>query len=276
MLQQLEGITAKLGKGIPEGGMEITPDAGHELCCSLQAASQQALSEALRCPGLWSRRPTRLARKRFSTCAATTRCLSPATGRAPRQAACSALPINEAVPHCSLLLQLSQDSKDLLEKMAQDGHVSAASEAARFPMAIGPLREDRDHQDQPSLVVDVVLHTTILRHSHAFKCASQAAGIMPGCSLSKTCSLICRPMKLCVVSLVLTSVCEKHGIKLDKRYKLPKMRYKGSQPVPQIVRREKSALISEVRLLFSRTPKQQHSSPVCCLLLCALVHPCSS
>ena len=67
-------------------------------------------------------------------------------------------------------MQLSQSTKDMLEKMAQDGHLGAAEEAARFPMAIGPLRDDRDHLDHAAWVVDVILHPTVLRHSNAFKC----------------------------------------------------------------------------------------------------------
>ena len=61
------------------------------------------------------------------------------------------------------------------------------------------------------------------------------------------CSCMCRPMKMFVVLVILGSIGSKHNVKLDKRYKLPKMRYKGPGPLPQTVRAERPALISEVR-----------------------------
>lgn len=57
-----------------------------------------------------------------------------------------------------------------------------------------------------------------------------------------------------VVLVILGSVSSKHEVKLDKRYKLPKMRYKGPGPLPQTVRAERPALISEVRMCLLSCP----------------------
>ena len=212
------------------------------------------------------------------------------------------------------MLQLSQDTKQALERLAEQGHAASAADAARFPMAIGPLREDRDHQGQPVIVVDAILHTDILRHAHAFRClccvdpfacrnaaagppsrprrrqltcwplaqrlpcAPIAASLMlavhslhtlpdrlvggpagsPAQLTLRTCSYrsgrvptlmqagVRRPLKMFLVLLVINTVSAKHDVRLDKRFKLPKMRYKGEQPLPQVVRKERPALISEV------------------------------
>ena len=175
-------------------------------------------------------------------------------------------------------VQLTGESKALLERLAADGHVQPDSEAARFPMAIGVLREDRDHLEQACWVCDVILNTQILRHAHSFRQAASAVhhtafaharghavgqafcGCTPRLAASGGCwaHLLacwpralqlwpCRAMKLWVALLALGAVGERHELKLDRRHKLPKMRYKGVSPLPQVVRQERPDLIAEVR-----------------------------
>ena len=57
---------------------------------------------------------------------------------------------------------------------------------------------------------------------------------------------VCRPLKHFLVTLVIGTVAQKQGLHLDKRYKLPKMRYKGDQPLKQLIRQPAPTLISEV------------------------------
>ena len=57
---------------------------------------------------------------------------------------------------------------------------------------------------------------------------------------------MCRPLKHFIVTLLIEMVNNKYGIKVDKQYKLPKMRYKGDKPVQQLLRKTAPALIQEV------------------------------
>lgn len=54
------------------------------------------------------------------------------------------------------------------------------------------------------------------------------------------------PLKLCLIKLALGWAEAKGGSPLDRRYRLPRMRYKGAAPVPQTVRLERPALVTEL------------------------------
>ena len=71
--------------------------------------------------------------------------------------------------HIQRTLQVTPETKALLERLAQDGKVGPDEEAARFPMAVGEVREDRDHLDQGASVCDIILNPTILRQAQAFR-----------------------------------------------------------------------------------------------------------
>ena len=57
---------------------------------------------------------------------------------------------------------------------------------------------------------------------------------------------VCRPLKHFIVMLLVDMVNNRFGIKVDKRYKLPKMRYKGDKPIQQVLRKAAPSLIKEV------------------------------
>ena len=54
------------------------------------------------------------------------------------------------------------------------------------------------------------------------------------------------PLNLFLIKLALGWAEAKGGAPLDRRYRLPRMRYKGAAPVPQTVRLERPALVTEL------------------------------
>ena len=54
------------------------------------------------------------------------------------------------------------------------------------------------------------------------------------------------PLKLCLIKLALGWAEAKGGAALDRRYRLPRMRYKGASPVPQTLRLERTAPVTEL------------------------------
>ncbi|KAK9828426.1 hypothetical protein WJX81_006839 [Elliptochloris bilobata] len=96
-------------------------------------------------------------------------------------------------------------------------------EALRFPLAFGPARVEADRQGEACMVFDCLLNADVV---------AQAA--------------LLRPLKLFLVELALGWAEAKGGTKLDRRYRLPRMRYKGAAPVPQTVRLERPPLVTEL------------------------------
>ena len=76
-----------------------------------------------------------------------------------------------AVPgtYSALCCQMTPENQAFLDKLAKDGRVGPDEEAARFPMAVGPLREDKDHLGEPASVCDIIMNPTIIRQAHDFR-----------------------------------------------------------------------------------------------------------
>ena len=70
---------------------------------------------------------------------------------------------------------------------------------------------------------------------------------------------MCRPLKVFLISLAVGWVQSQHKLQLDPKYKLPKMRYKGTAISSQFVRIQRKPLISEM--------PGTHSMIGCCRLL---------
>ncbi|KAK9836797.1 hypothetical protein WJX74_008282 [Apatococcus lobatus] len=119
------------------------------------------------------------------------------------------------------------------------GGATDDTETVRFPLSMGPLRPDLDHKGDDCSVIDVVFNSDVLR---------EAAGF--------------RPLKAFLVELCKEWVAQKTGRKLQDQYKLPKMRYKGSEIQPQDMRMDReSPLVTELSpddpsfpLLSQRSP----------------------
>lgn len=67
-----------------------------------------------------------------------------------------------------------------------------------------------------------------------------------------------RPFKNFLVQLAMGRVTAKHGLKLDRRFKVPKMRYKG-RAVSQRIRAEQKPLISSVGHATASGPLACHT-----------------
>ena len=105
------------------------------------------------------------------------------------------------------------------------GDGDAAPDALRFPVSVGPLRAEADKQGAPCAAVDVVVADAVVEAAARH-----------------------RPLKAFLIDLLLDAVGGKAGLELDRRYKLPRMAYKGAggAPGPHRIRAERRALVTEV------------------------------
>ena len=85
---------------------------------------------------------------------------------------------------------MTPENQAFLDKLAKDGRVGPDEEAARFPMAVGPLREDKDHLGEPASVCDIIMNPTIIRQAHDFRHASRLLGHLPVCRIDA--AAVCR------------------------------------------------------------------------------------
>jgi hypothetical protein len=104
------------------------------------------------------------------------------------------------------------------------GAIEEAEEVLRFPLSAGPLRSDTDRSGAPCSVADCVLNSAVLTASEGH-----------------------RPLKAFLIEVLLGHVAEKHKLSLDSRFKLPSMRYKGASVQAQRLRKERKALVTELR-----------------------------
>ncbi|PNW78176.1 hypothetical protein CHLRE_10g467050v5 [Chlamydomonas reinhardtii] len=120
-----------------------------------------------------------------------------------------------------------------LEKLQSAGgdegaaHMSPSEvEALRFPLACGAPRVDTDRKGSPCTAIDVVFNSDVVR-------AAASA----------------RKLKAMLIEVSLGWVGNKLGGKLDPRYKLPKMRYKGEVVASQRIRADdkRKKLVTELR-----------------------------
>ncbi|KAF8055399.1 pih1d1 [Scenedesmus sp. PABB004] len=112
-----------------------------------------------------------------------------------------------------------------LQDLARDAPAGggASAEALRFPLSCSEVLPDADRGGAPCGTVDCVVHSDVL--------AAAAAH---------------RPLKAFLIELALGWVGSKHGLRLDPRFKLPKMAYKGAAVRTQRVRAAPRALVTDV------------------------------
>mmetsp|Transcript_87045 Transcript_87045/g.246769 ORF Transcript_87045/g.246769 Transcript_87045/m.246769 type:complete len:429 (-) Transcript_87045:99-1385(-) len=96
-------------------------------------------------------------------------------------------------------------------------------EGCRVPLSVGTAVEDFDKKSEPCVTYDIVANPDIVQ-----ECAQTPA------------------FREQVVQLCLASLAQKYKIELDPRYKLPKMKYKGSQVQLQRIRKKGASKIEEM------------------------------
>jgi len=107
-------------------------------------------------------------------------------------------------------------------------------EGCRVPLSVGTPVEDFDKKQEPCVTYDLVANPTVVA-----ECEN-----LPSFRDS-------------VVQLCLSAVAQKYKIELDTRYKLPKMKYKGTSVQLQRIRKSKQSQIQE--LFGSRTDSQDNA-----------------
>eukprot|EP01023_Acetabularia_acetabulum_P011739 TRINITY_DN15466_c0_g1_i9.p1 TRINITY_DN15466_c0_g1~~TRINITY_DN15466_c0_g1_i9.p1 ORF type:complete len:324 (-),score=39.63 TRINITY_DN15466_c0_g1_i9:778-1749(-) len=99
----------------------------------------------------------------------------------------------------------------------------AQQELLRFPLSLGERYHDLDNKGVPCIVYDVIFHADIIQQ----------------------CSAV-RKLKIFVVELSLGWIQHKQQCKLDPKYKLPKMKYKGDIIRTQRIRVDKKKFITDL------------------------------
>lgn len=103
-------------------------------------------------------------------------------------------------------------------------------ELLKFPSHLTDVRIEADRSNEPSSVLDFVVHPLLVEQGAA-----------------------CRPLKLYIIQVALAAVEKKVGQLLDSHYKLPKMRYKGVVP-PATIQIPKIAAVDLVTEVPVPTP----------------------
>jgi len=96
-------------------------------------------------------------------------------------------------------------------------------EGVRVPLSVGAPVEDSDKKNEPCLTYDLVANPETVA-----ECQKTPA------------------FRDTVVSLCLAAVAQKYSVELDAKYKLPKMKYKGSVVQLQRIRKKKQSQIQEL------------------------------
>jgi hypothetical protein len=105
-------------------------------------------------------------------------------------------------------------------------------EGCRVPLSVGTPVEDFDKKQEPCVTYDLVANPTVVAE----------------------CETVTQ-FRDSVVQLCLSAVAQKYKIELDTRYKLPKMKYKGTSVQLQRLRKSKESQIQE--LSATRNESQQ-------------------
>ena len=82
---------------------------------------------------------------------------------------------------------MTPENQAFLDKLAKDGRVGPDEEAARFPMAVGPLWDDKDHLGEAASVCDIIMNPIIIRQAHDFRHAWQLLSHLPVCAAGTIC-----------------------------------------------------------------------------------------
>lgn len=100
------------------------------------------------------------------------------------------------------------------------------SDMLRFPLSLGPPQRELDKKGEPCLALDMIFNAGVLRQAQAL-----------------------RKLKYFIIDLALNWVDHRHGMQLDRKFKLPKMRYKGDRVLSQRIRidSKRKALVTELR-----------------------------
>lgn len=93
----------------------------------------------------------------------------------------------------------------------------------RFPLSLGPLRRDLDKKGEPCMTFDVILNLDVIKQAQAY-----------------------RQLKVFLIELALSWIDHRHQLQLDKKFKLPKMKYKGEMVQSQHIRVKRKALVTEL------------------------------
>jgi hypothetical protein len=104
-----------------------------------------------------------------------------------------------------------------------DNLSEADAETLRFPLSCSDARRDVDKKGEACTTVDCIFNLDAMKQAAA-----------------------ARPLKQFLVQLALNWVGHKHGLSLDPKFKLPKMKYKGAEVAAQRVRVDKKALVTEI------------------------------
>ena len=114
--------------------------------------------------------------------------------------------------------------KQSLENLGERQDIAEqAAEGLRLPLSLSEQRDELDKHGQPCSVFDCVFSDMVMK---------QAAQM--------------RSMKIFVVETVLGWVSHKHKVKLDQRFKLPKLKYKGDTVQEHCIRKDPKKLVTEI------------------------------
>eukprot|EP00887_Chlorella_sp_A99_P003490 scaffold7.g3490.t1 len=102
----------------------------------------------------------------------------------------------------------------------------AEQEMLRVPLSMSESRTEADHRGEACTVFDCIYSSELLRLAAAYR---------PLKYFLVQAGALC----LCVVAMMWAE--SKHNLQLDPQYKLPKMRYKGDAPPPQLLRPDATA-----------------------------------
>lgn len=113
----------------------------------------------------------------------------------------------------------------------QHDQPNSDAEALRFPLSCSEVQPDTDKQGQPCSTIDCIVHSDVLAAAQQH-----------------------RPLKAFLIELALQWAGSKHQLKLDQKFKLPKMTYKGLDVRPQRVRLDKKQLVTDITMQSDDEP----------------------
>mmetsp|Transcript_3380 Transcript_3380/g.6130 ORF Transcript_3380/g.6130 Transcript_3380/m.6130 type:complete len:629 (+) Transcript_3380:65-1951(+) len=114
-------------------------------------------------------------------------------------------------------------------------------EGMNIPLSVGPRRFDKDKSNVQCHVYDVIVNPTVI------------ADVVEDITGKKR-DFLCQ--------LALQGIEQKYKEQLDKRYKLPKLRYLGDKIATQLIQdRKNQPVIEEINVPSSKTPKSKSKVP---------------
>ncbi|GMH36547.1 hypothetical protein BSKO_04415 [Bryopsis sp. KO-2023] len=139
-----------------------------------------------------------------------------------------------------------KEVKATLKDYAKDALDDEQLEALRIPISVGDLLNDVDKKGEVCTVIDCVFNLDI---------AKQAK--------------VTRNLKVFLIDIVMEFVEQKHKIELDRKYKLPRLKYKGQEVRQQRIRVAKNPIVQDIKEvpedpcfpLVAKKPKRPLQSP---------------